>query len=205
MLGVVLSLSLGAADKSLPNQAGNSKLGLVGTAITDRKAITALMGNDMGEGFIVVQIKASPQTLVPLRISIDDFTLVSRKNGEKSGAMAPSAIAGSAALIVLRADPQSGGGLGTRSNSPIGIPGMGRGGGIGNTGSVDSGTADARIETRTDADPRLPFLEAKAFQDRETLEPVEGLLYFNLTGKIEPKNLGLIYAGPAGRLVIDFK
>ena len=206
--GILSALSVLAADnKSLPNQAGNAKLGLSGTAITDRKEITALMGMDLGEGYIVVKIRATPQTLMPLRLSIDDFTLVSRKNGERSGAMAPTAIAGTGGLVIKRPEPQSNGGLGSRTNpTRAPIPGMpGNGGGIGNSGSVEGGMADVRAETRTDADPRLPFLEAKVFQDRETMDPAEGLLYFNLTGKLKPENLGLIYAGPAGRLVIDFK
>jgi hypothetical protein len=205
-LGLVLALAALAADKSLPNQAGNSKISLTGTAITDRKEVTALMGIDLGEGYMVVKIRAVPQTLQPLRLSIDDFTLISRKNGEKSGAMAPHAIAGSGAMIVTAAPSQSGQGIGTRNN-PVGIPGMPGtgGGGIGNTGGVDSAMADVRTERSRTADPRLPFLEAKVFQDRETLEPTEGLLYFNLTGKLKPENVGLVYAGPAGRLVIDFK
>jgi hypothetical protein len=206
ILGSLFALCALAADKSLPNQAGNSKLSLSGTAITDRKAVTDLMGIDLGEGFIVVKIKATPQTLQPLRLSIDDFTLVSRKNGEKSGAMAPTAIAGSGAMIVTAGPSQSGQTVGARPN-PSGIPGLpGQGGGgIGNSGSVEGGMAEVRTERSKTEDPRLPFLEAKVFQDRETLEPVEGLLYFNLAGKLEPKHLGLIYAGPAGRLVIDFK
>lgn len=206
IFGLLAALTALAADKSLPNQAGNSKLSLTGTAITDRKAVTALMGIDLGEGYIVVKIRAVPQTLQPLRLSIDDFTLVSRKNGEKSGAMAPHAIAGSGAMIVTGAQPQSGQGIGTRNN-PVGIPGMPGtgGGGIGNTGGVEGAMAEVRTERRGTEDPRLPFLEAKVFPDRETLEPTEGLLYFNLTGKLKPENVGLIYAGPAGRLVIDFK
>jgi hypothetical protein len=167
------------------------------------------MGIDLGEGFIVVKMRATPQTLAPLRLSVDDFTLVSRKNGEKSGAMAPTAIAGSAALIVMGAPSQSGQSIGSRAPNPTGIPGVSRPsagpGGIGNSGSVEGGMAEIRTEQSRDADPRLPALEAKVFPDRETLEPIEGLLYFNLAGKLKPNNLGLIYAGPAGRLVIDFK
>ncbi|MEO5922250.1 MAG: hypothetical protein ABIR70_00330 [Bryobacteraceae bacterium] len=212
--GLILALCAMGADKSLPNQAGNAKLSLNGTAITDRKAITDLMGIDLGEGFIIVKIRATPQTLQPLRVSMDDFTLVSRKNGEKSGAMAPHAIAGSGAMIIGDARAQSGQGIGTRNNpstmpTPVGgqpIGGMPtNGGGIGNTGSVQEGTSDARFERRAGEDPRLPYLEAKAFQDAESKEPIDGLLYFNLTGKLKPEQLGLIYAGPAGRLVIDFK
>jgi hypothetical protein len=171
------------------------------------------MGIDLGEGFIVVKIRATPQTLQALRVSADDFTLVSRKNGEKSGAMSPHAIAGSVGMVIADPRAQSGQGIGSRSNPtnmpvpvggmPVGMPT--NGGGIGNTGSVQEGTVEARMERRATEDPRLPFLEAKAFHDTETKEPIEGLLYFNLTGKLKPEQLGMIYAGPAGRLVIDFK
>ncbi len=212
-IGILFALCALAADKSLPNQAGNAKLSLNGTAVIDRKAITDLMGIDLGEGFIVVKIRAVPQTLQALRVSMDDFTLVSRKNGEKSGAMSPHAIAGSGAMVIGDARAQSGQGIGTRNNpttmpppvmgGPLGMPT--NGGGLGNTGTIQEGTVDARMERRTKEDPRLAYLEAKAFQDVEGKEPVEGLLYFNLTGKFKPKDLGLIYAGPAGRLVIDFQ
>lgn len=201
---ILTALGAMAADKSLPNQAGNSKLSLSGTVVADRKAVTDLMGIDLGEGYIVVKIRATPQTLQALRLSIDDFTLISRKNGERSGAMAPHAIAGSGAMIVTGAK-SNGQGIGV-GNNPNRIPGLpGSSSGIGNTGGVEGGMAEVRTETRKGEDPRLSFLEAKVFQDRETLEPVEGLLYFNLTGKLKAENLGLVYAGPAGRLVIDFK
>jgi hypothetical protein len=208
-IGLMFALCALAADtKSLPNQAGNAKLSLTGTVITDRKAIADLIGIDLGEGFIIVKIRAVPQTLQALRVSMDDFTLISRKNGAKSGAMSPDAIAGQATMVLQTA-------RGSRSDigmpapvtripvGPMGIPGPG--GGIGNSGSIQEGTADAKMERRTGADPRLPYLEATAFHDVETKDPVEGLLFFNLDGKLEPKHLGLIYAGPAGRLVIDFK
>ena len=42
-------------------------------------------------------------------------------------------------------------------------------------------------------------------KDVETKEPVEGLIYFLLEGKNKPKDLGLLYKGPAGHLAMDFK
>jgi len=53
--------------------------------------------------------------------------------------------------------------------------------------------------------PAIKLLEAKMLRDTETKEPVEGLLYFLLEGKNKPKDLGLLYKGPAGRLAMDFK
>lgn len=210
IFGILLALCATAADKkSLPNQAGNSKLSLDATVITDRKQVTDLLGVDLGEGFIVVKMKATPQALEPLRLTIDDFTLISRKNGEKSGAFSPTAIAGSAVMVVsptfadLRLSssgmgmPTPMGGAGTRT--PVKRPG------IGNSGGTESASAEATVTHNKTEDPRLAILEAKVFPDKETKEPVEGLLYFNLQIKSKPDNVGLIYSGQAGRLVIDFK
>jgi hypothetical protein len=204
-----------AQNKSLPNQAGNAKLSLRGTAITDRKEIAALLGVDLGPDWIVVKLWAGPETPNPLRLSIDDFTLISRKNGERSGAFAPSAIAGAAAMIVRPGPAQGGQQIGGPvSQMPPGlpVPPLGGGplprasaGGIGNSGTIEGGEADIQMQRRRQEDPRLAALEAKAFPEIETKEPVEGLLYFNLSGKLKPKDLGLLYAGPAGRLAMDFK
>jgi hypothetical protein len=209
ILTLIFTAAAFAADdkKTLPNQAGNGKLSLDASVITDRKQITSLLGVDLGEGFIVVKMKAKPQALEPIRLSIDDFTLISRKNGERSGAFSPSAIAGSAVLVVQPtfADVRSSstgmgmpipvGGPGTRPSAP----------GIGTGGGTEKGTADAKITRNRTEDPRLAVLEAKVFPDTETKEPVEGLLYFSLDTKSKPENLGLIYSGQAGRLAIDFK
>lgn len=222
LLLAIFAMGAVAQNKSLPNQAGNSKLGLSGTAITDRKAITDLLGVDLGPGYVVVKLKATPQTPAALRLSIDDFTLVSRKNGEKSGAMAPSAIFGSGTMVVRGGGAQGPDRIGERANPdvirpPVGtvgtpiprnrLPGAnGQTGGIGNGGTIEGGLAEVDTNTRRlPDDPRLEVLESKVFPESETKDPVEGLLYFQMDQKLQPKNLGLIYSGQAGRLVIDFK
>ena len=196
-----------AADKALPNQAGNNKVSLQGTAVTERKEITQLLGLDLGDGYVVVKIRVLPETPDGLRVSIDDFTLVSRKDGEKSGALTPSQMFGGTALVVGKAQSNGGGTLGTQSGPSIGGLGMpGGGGGVGNGGSTESGVAEARVvKSRGPEDARMAPLEAKVLMEQETKQPVEGLLYFALERKVKPKDVGLIYAGPGGRLVVDFK
>jgi len=202
LVTVLAAVTALAEDKSLPNQAGNAKVSLVGTAVTDRGDVTNLLGVDLGGGYVVVKIRILPETPEGLRVGIDDFTLVSRKDGEKSGALAPSQMFGGTALVVGKAE-SNGGGLGTRSSSPLG--GLG-GGGIGNGGSTESGIAEARIvKSKNGEDPRIALLEAKVLMDQDIKQPVEGLLYFALERKVKPKDLGLIYSGPGGRLVVDFK
>lgn len=217
-LRCLLALALGVAvmaagEDSLPNRAGNGKVSLHGTAITDRDEITKIMGVDLGEGYVLVDIQVTPETPEGLYVSVDDFTLVSRKDGERGSAMSPNEIAGSGGLVISRT--RSGAVVGTQAPGPLGgqlppgvgpqYPGQGAGG-VGTGGSVEGGLADVRQAQRSrQVDPRLAPLEKKILRDGETQEPVEGLLYFYMEGKVKPKNLGLIYDGQGGRLIIDFK
>jgi len=206
------TFAIGADPKPLPGQAGNDDIELVGTPIVDRAEVTQAVGQDMGIGYVVVRMKVTPKTTKPLAIGPDDFTIISRKDGQRSVALAPGQIAGKGALIVKRAANQPGG-AGTATNGPIwggvGPVGMGRSGG--NTPGADAPT-DVRMEKDTDKDkadkdkdnPLLAALKAKCLPDKESLEPVEGLLYFPIDGKIKPKDLAVIYKGPAGRLTMEF-
>jgi hypothetical protein len=192
--------------KTLPNQAGNDDVDLAGTALVDQKDIQQALGADLGAGFVVVRIKVIPRAGHSILVSPDDFTLISRKDGDRSGAMSPSQIAGTSVLVVT---PGRGGGTSVGRHSPVGglsIPGM-SGGGIG-TGGTQSGEADAHVETKGDADtnnPLMAALKAKGLAERETKVPVEGLLYFSIEGKVKPKDLSLIYKSPFGRLEMEFK
>jgi hypothetical protein len=103
----------------------------------------------LGTGYIAVKVRATPLGPDPLPLSPDDFTLVSRKDGEKSGALPPD------------------------------------------------GFVDPKIEAA---------LKERVFTAREGKEPVEGFLYFRIdNSKPKPSQLGMIYAGKAGRLIVDFK
>jgi len=181
--GLILT-SLAIADdiKSLPNQAGNGNIDLAGTVILDAKEIEQVLGAPMDPGYIVVRIKVTPRILGALRVSADDFTLVSRKDGERSDALQPGQIGGQANLILKS----------KTTRSSIGV----------SETTVNVTPVDAKAAP---ASPLQKILEAKMLPDKETKEPVEGLLYFLLEGKNKAKDLGLIYKGPAGRLAMDFK
>ena len=99
--GLILSCLAAAADlKSLPNQAGNGNIDLAGTVFIDSKDIQQVLGTTLDPGYIVVRIKVEPRMLQAIRISADDFTLVSRKDGERSEALEPGQIGGAANLIL---------------------------------------------------------------------------------------------------------
>ena len=198
----------------LPNQAANDDIELVGTVLLDRAQVQQELGADLGAGYVAVKIKVTPKTGRPMRISPDDFTLISRKDGEQSGSISPHQIAGKGVMVVHAAGNQPGG-LGTVSSGPIwgGIGGAqprrlpGQNSGGGNT-SVEGGTATATVDQEKNAkeNPLLKVLQAKSLPDKESKEPLEGLLYFTLQAKkLKPKDMALRYVGAGGRLVIDFK
>ena len=184
--GVLIACAAFAADiKSLPNQAGNGNIDLSGKVFIENNDIQQLLGAPMDSGYIVVQIKVSPRMIQAIRISPDDFTLVSRKDGERSDALLPNQIGGAANLILKSKTSYSG--------SP---------------GVSSTAVSLTPSETKNAAAPESPLikiLESRILADTETKEPVEGLLYFLIQGKNKAKDLGLLYKGPAGRLAMDFK
>src|SRR5580698_5762970 len=86
--------ALGAAPKPLPGQAGNDDIDLTASVLVDRSEIEQAVGVDLGAGYLAVRMKATPKTDKPLRIGPDDFTMVSRKDGQRSQALTPNEIAG---------------------------------------------------------------------------------------------------------------
>jgi hypothetical protein len=209
VLALLCGLAAGGDVKPLPGQAGNDDIELVASVIIDRGEVTQAIGEDLGAGYIAVRMKVTPKTEKPLRISPDDFTIICRKDGQRSVALSPGQIAGTGALVVKPAANQPGG-LGTATNGPVwGGVGMGTSRGAGNSASGDRG-----VETKIDNEnnkggkgkdnPLLAALKAKVLADKESLEPIEGLLYFPIEGKVKPKDLAITYKGPAGRLVMEF-
>jgi len=177
-----------AADiKSLPNQAGNGNIDLAGKVFIENNDIQQLLGAPMDPGYIVVRIKVEPRMLQAIRISADDFTLVSRKDGERSEALMPNQI-GAAANLILKSKT-------TYAGSP----------GVSSTAVGVAPASKQAVQDNRDNSTLLKILESKMLADTETKDPVEGLLYFLLEGKNKAKDLGLLYKGQAGRLAMDFK
>ena len=53
--------------------------------------------------------------------------------------------------------------------------------------------------------PLLEALNAKILPEKEITEPVSGLLFFQIVGKVKAKDLELHYKGPAGPMALRFK
>ena len=205
----LVSLLAAAGDrKPLPGQAGNDDIELVASAVVDRADVTQAVGEELGTGYVVVRMKVTPKTEKPLRISPDDFTIVCRKDGQRSVALSPGQIAGTGALIV-KAAPNQPGGAGTSTNGPIwggvGIGGMGTRRPANSADGGEPKMEDSAKSKDGKDSPLLAALKAKILPDKESLEPVEGLLYFPIDGKLKPSDLAVLYKGPAGRLTIEFE
>ncbi len=192
-----------AEKKPLPNQAGNDDLDLTGSVLLEPQEIHQALGADLGPGYVLVRIKVTPKTDDALHISPDDFTLLSRKNGDRCQALAPSQIAGKGALVVKPAAQQPGG-EDTRTNGPL-WGGVSRLGGFGNKTNGKDGAVEATVDGKSPELPIMAVLEQKILPEKDSKTSVEGLLYFAMDGKLKPKDLSLIYKGRGGRLLMDFK
>jgi hypothetical protein len=199
LLGVIAGLaSFGGERKQLPGQAGNDELDLEGSVILTHDEVTAAIGSDIGEGYVVVRMKVIPKGEKPIRIGPDDFSMLSRKDGQRSTALAPSEIAGKGALVVKRGDSDGHKG---------GVFAGGLGGGLGSSpGTVQRDVIKGtQIDDNAKEKPGLAALTEKILPDKETKTPIEGLLYFSISGKLKPKDVALQYKGAAGRLTMEFE
>jgi hypothetical protein len=190
-------LGFGGDRKQLPGQAGNDDVDLEGSVILLHDQVTEAIGSDLGEGYVVVRMKVIPKGDTPLRVGPDDFTMISRKDGQRCAALTPSEIAGKGTMIVKH-------GTADGSKSSWGVGGMGAGVGS-SPGTVQRDVIKGtQIDDNAKESPALGPLTAKILPDKETKTPIEGLLYFSISGKLKPKDVALVYKGTAGKLIIEW-
>jgi hypothetical protein len=206
LLGISTIL-FGAADKKLPvDETSNDLLDISVSAPLDKDQIKQELGSDLGDDIVVIRLTARPVSDKPVQLSLDDFLLVSGKDGQRSEPYAPGQLAGSDSLAVTPNGVRRGG-LGDHGARPtigLGPIGIG-GGGIGNSGATP--TPDVKVQESRDEkeNPLLAALNAKVLPEKEITEPTSGLLFFQVVGKVKPKDLELHYKGPAGKMALRFK
>jgi hypothetical protein len=182
-------LAVAADKKAFPGQAGNDNIELTGTLMIDPVQIHDAVGSDLSPGIVVARVKATNKTGDPMRIGPDDFSLLSRKDGDRGDSIAPAQLAGGSALIVKRDTAARGWAHITNQPGYTGVGGMSK--------------ADKPID-----EALLTELKSKQMPDQETKPngSVEGLVYFSMeSAKLKLKDLALTYKGSGGRLSMEFK
>ena len=215
LLGVHMSLrlgltflislaALGAAEKKLPiEQTSNDVIEISASPIIDKDEIRQELGSDLGGDIVVVRIQVRPVSDKPIKVSLDDFLLVSSKDGQRSQPFAPSQIAGDTALVLTPQGAKNGMGGNRPKWSGIAGPfGMGTG-----SGSSETSGTDTKVESvhSDKPNPLLAVLKDKILPEKEITERISGLLYFQMVGKFKAKDLELHYKGPAGQLGLRFR
>jgi hypothetical protein len=199
LAGVLSAVVMLAADKKLPVEEASNELVDISATPLDKDQIRQELGSELEPGFVVVRVKFRPVSDKPIAISLDDFLLVSAKDGERSQPYAPSQIAGSTSLVVT---PQ-GAKTASRTRPSFGIGGL-----YGGTGNATSQTpTDSKVEaTHSDKEsPLLAALTAKVLPEKEVTEATSGLLYFQMNNeKLKTKDMEIHYKGPGGRLALRF-
>ena len=208
-------IAFAAADKKLPIETTSNELvEITATPLIDKEQIKQELGSDLGGGIILVRVRVRPLGDKPFKIDRDDFNLLSDKDGQRSTPYSPSQIAGNSTLVVTSTGTR--GAIGNQGNGPVwgGIPGLGgrpqqlpgNGTSMGNgPGQVATEAKVAEGQKSDKPNPLLAVLKEKILPEKQITEPVTGLLYFQMEGKVKPKDLELYYKTTAGRLGLRFR
>jgi hypothetical protein len=204
-LTLLLATLPGLASKKVlspETSAGNEQVDLIATLFLTHDEATQKLGMDPGPDIAILQVRVVPKTDKPVQVAADDFILLAHNDGERNKPFTPSEIAGQGAIVVSNtAQPQK-----KKAGTTGGFGGIMVGGGNSSPGNPTPVALGTKVDDKKAGDPKLlEALKAKQFPDKETNEPVEGLLYFRLSGKHKLKDMAVLYRGPAGKLDLEFE
>jgi hypothetical protein len=191
-----------AASAPPTARASNMQVELTATLYVDKPSIQQLLGSDLGGYYVIVEVRLAPRNNEKLKVMRDDFGLRTDRDGERSKPWAASQVAGKGALVVSKT--YEGGGVAAENGGPSIFGGMGAGG-IGNAGSSVSNTSKMDVRAKNKDSSLLDLLKEKILQEKETEEPISGLLIFPMEPKQKAKDLELTYAGPGSKQTLRFR
>ena len=149
----------------------------------------------------MLAVRVIPKTDKPVQISPDDFILLAHDDGERAKPFDPDQLAGDGALVVTNSTDTKV----KKTGTSVGFGGI-MGGTGGSPGNPKVTTMSSKIDSKSKGNEKLlAALKAKQLPEKESIEPVEGYLYFPLDGKHKLKNLAVLYRGPAGKLDLEFE
>jgi len=194
----LLGITARAEDKKLPIETTSNELVEISAkAIVDPAEIKEALGSDFGGDLVLVRVTVRPLSEKPVLIDVDDFLLVSSKDGQRSEPYRPGQLAGDDVLVVTRRETKQKTGFG------VGLGGIMGGGGSG-AGPTETSTKSEKTNPDK-TDPTLTVLKDKMLPEKEITETVSGFLYFQVVGKIKPKFLELHYKSQVGKLALRFR
>jgi hypothetical protein len=205
---LVATCAVAGSDERYPlGRSSNDFVEISANLLMDKDQIKQAVGVDitgsqLGDNIIVVQVTVRPLGDDPVKIWLDDFLLLSDKDGQRAAPFQPSQIAGAGAIVVKDSkDPKTSttAGLGPIMGVPFGGPAFGAGSSAHPSADVEVKDADSTTES-----PLLVALRQKVLPEKAVTEPVSGLLFFEIDGKVKPKNLELFYKTPSGKLGMRF-
>lgn len=171
-----------AADKKPARGSAEDDNVSIAATILGPDQVKQAVGSNFGNDFTVLQITVTPKGGKEAGIHLDDFLLRSVSDGDHSGPLAASQIAGDGALVVSRTyAPRTG------PDSPPILAGT----------KVEMKEGGGQPET-------LEALKKRILAEKTITEPESGLLFFPLE-KEKAKNLVLTYTTPQGKLRMQFK
>ncbi len=190
------------AEKKVYNQVSGDTVALTGKAIMDPEGIKQLLGYDLGGHYIVVQLTVTPKGEKPLNVQPNDFQMFCEGDGDRSQPQTAAEIAAADSMVLKRGNSGIGS-LGEEAGTTWSGVGFGGrttkkkkdGDDAGPSTTMQKGTKDDKLKS---------VLTEKALPEKETLQPVSGLLYFPLEKK-KLKDLVLFYNTPTGKLRLYFK
>jgi hypothetical protein len=197
---VLAALPLLAKDQKAYNQISADTVTLSGKLYMDPETVKQLVGNDLGGHYLVVQMTVTPKGEKPLNVQLSDFQMFCEGDGDRSQPQTPAEIAAADSMVLKRG--QSGiGSLGEETGTSW--SGVGFGGRGGKKKQDDSETT-TKMKKGTKDDTLKASLTEKGLPEKETTQPVSGLLFFPMEKK-KMKDLVLFYNTPNGKLRLYFK
>jgi hypothetical protein len=207
-------LAAGGKKEPATGRGETETVEVTATLYPDKDSIKQLLGTDLDGYYTVVDVRVMSRFGKEIEVRRDDFLLRTDKDGEKSGPLAPSQIAGRGTLVI--SESGSGGAAVARENNgpiwggspgttdrPQRLPGSGATFGGGGGGTVEQ-KATAQSGGGRDVPPLQKLLQEKILPEGKTDKSLSGLLYFPLE-KQKVKDLELVYTAPDGKMTLRFK
>ena len=177
--------------------------------------LRSLLGTDLEGDYVLAEVIVEPLYNSKVVLAREDFLIRSRRNNERSLAMSPHEIAGGSVLVMGSRRVSSGSpGIFSQENDPVIIGGApvtatrprtlgGSGRSLGNSSGRSGQELSLDSEERTTTS-LLDRLEQHELPMGETLETIQGYLYFQVPSSHKLKHYQFTYDGSAGEFSRGF-